>query len=71
LPCYRHCFDHIGELMEVRQFHGEVVAFGTLCQLVMEESKPEVLREIFGFCKSVGLPTTFEEMTLHDLTTTC
>ena len=61
-------FDHIGELMEVRQFHGEVVAFGTLCQLVMEESKPEVLREIFGFCKSVGLPTTFEEMTLHDLT---
>ena len=61
-------FDHIIDLMEVPQFHGETVAFGTLCQLVMEESKPELLKQVFGFCKSVGLPTTFEEMTLHGVT---
>ena len=59
--------DHILDLYEVPPYHGELVAFGTLCQLVMEEARPEVLNEIFGFCKSVGLPTTFAEMTLSDL----
>jgi len=58
--------DHVLDLMEVPQFHGEVVAFGTLCQLVMEEAKPDVLNEVFAFCKSVGLPTTLEELTLRD-----
>lgn len=60
-------FDHIPESFKVPQYHGELVAFGTLCQLVMEESKPEVLKEIFGFCRSVGLPTTLQEMTLHGI----
>ena len=60
-------FYHIPGYFEVPQFHGELVAFGTLCQLVMEESKPDLLDEIFGFCRSVGLPTTLAEMTLRGL----
>ena len=30
----------------------------------MEGRKPEFLDKIFGFCKAVGLPTTFEELGL-------
>ena len=61
-------FDNIRELMHTPQLHGETVAFGTLCQLVLQEADPDLTLEVFGFCRSVGLPTTFEEMTLHDLT---
>jgi glycerol dehydrogenase len=49
--------------------HGEVVAFGTLALLWMEEErKQEFLDRIIGFCRSVGLPTTFAEMGLRGLT---
>jgi glycerol dehydrogenase len=48
--------------------HGEVVAFGTLALLVMEERKREFLEQIIEFCRSVGLPTTFAEMGLKNPT---
>jgi glycerol dehydrogenase len=47
--------------------HGEVVAFGTLALLWMEERNRELLDRIIGFCQSVGLPTTFAEMGLKGL----
>ncbi|MDR1574062.1 MAG: glycerol dehydrogenase [Clostridiales Family XIII bacterium] len=37
--------------------HGEKVAFGTLVQLVLENSSDEI-REVLDFCASVGLPVT-------------
>ncbi|MBW2622032.1 MAG: glycerol dehydrogenase, partial [Deltaproteobacteria bacterium] len=40
-------------------YHGELVAFSTLTQLLMEKSDPETIARIHGFCKNVGLPTTF------------
>jgi glycerol dehydrogenase len=46
----------------------ELVAFGTLTQLFMEERDSEFLDIIFGFCKEVGLPTTFQEMGLEQVT---
>jgi glycerol dehydrogenase len=49
-------------------YHGELVAFGTLTQLFMEERDSEFLDIIFGFCKEVGLPTTFQEMGLEQVT---
>jgi glycerol dehydrogenase len=61
-------FAYIHKHFEVPQYHGELVAFGTLTQLIMEEREPEYLDKIFGFCKAVGLPTTFEEMTLKNVT---
>jgi glycerol dehydrogenase len=42
--------------------HGEVVAFGTLVQLVIENAPKEELDQVYGFCVSVGLPVTLKEM---------
>ena len=47
-------------------YHGEKVAFGTLCQLILEDQDPELIKEVFSFCKSVGLPTTLEEIGLTE-----
>lgn len=63
-----HGFHHIPEFFEKPQYHGELVAFGTLVQLLLERRKPRYLDRVFSFCVSVGLPTTFAEMTLKDLT---
>ena len=63
-----HAFHHIPGYFEQPLYHGELVAFGTLTQLIMERRKPEFLDKIFGFCKAVGLPTTFAEMRLKNLT---
>ncbi len=61
-------FHHIHERFETHMYHGELVAFGTLTQLILEERKPEYLDTIFGFCKAVGLPTTFGELNLRNVT---
>ena len=49
-------------------YHGELVAFGTLTQLIMEERDTAFLDKVFGLCKDVGLPTTFLEMGLKKVT---
>ncbi len=61
-------FHHIQERFEIPLYHGELVAFACLTQLVLEGRKPEYLEKIFRFCRSVGLPTTFDEMRLKNLT---
>lgn len=60
-------FNHIPQAFSVPQYHGEMVAFGTLTQLLLEDRRPDELDRIFGFCRRVGLPTTFEELTLRDV----
>jgi glycerol dehydrogenase len=62
-----NAFEHIPESFERRGYHGELVAFGTLTQLILEGRTPDYLDRIFGFCRKVGLPTTFEEMTLRNV----
>ncbi len=47
-------------------YHGELVAFGTVTQLVMEGRSADYLEKIVTFCKDIGLPTTFAEMGLRD-----
>jgi glycerol dehydrogenase len=61
-------FHNIRQRFEIPQYHGELVAFGTLTQLILENRESSYLDKIFGFCRSVGLPTTFEEMTLKNAT---
>jgi glycerol dehydrogenase len=63
-----NAFEHIPEFFEIPQFHGERVAFGTLAQLVLEQRSRQFLDRIFAFCKAVGLPTTFVELTLKNVT---
>ncbi|MEY8710682.1 glycerol dehydrogenase [Mangrovibacter phragmitis] len=43
-------------------YHGEKVAFGTLAQLVLQNSPMEELETVLGFCHRVGLPVTLAEM---------
>lgn len=48
-------------------YHGEKVAFGTVVQLIMENSPTEELEEVLSFCVSVGLPITLAEMGVKDV----
>jgi glycerol dehydrogenase len=49
-------------------FHGEKVAFGVICLLVLENRPPEELNEALDFCIDLGLPTTLADLGLHDVT---
>ncbi|MCB6991949.1 glycerol dehydrogenase [bacterium 210820-DFI.6.37] len=49
-------------LEELTSMHGEVVAFGTLVQLILEEGSTDEFYEVMDFCHSVGLPVTLAEM---------
>lgn len=48
--------------------HGEMVAFGTIVQLIMENSPLEEIEKVIKFCLSVNLPITLKQMGLEDLT---
>lgn len=50
-----------------RAYHGELVAFGTLCEMVLEDRNAEFIRSVMRFCKTVGLPTCLEEVGLKGL----
>ncbi|QGH61346.1 iron-containing alcohol dehydrogenase [Serratia proteamaculans] len=43
-------------------YHGEKVTFGTLTQLVLQNSSEAQINEVLDFCVSIGLPVTFEEL---------
>ena len=49
-------------------YHGEKVAFGVLTQLMLENVPSEELDEIVNFCIDVGLPVTFAELGITDVT---
>jgi glycerol dehydrogenase len=49
-------------------YHGEYVAFGTLVMLVLEGKPSHELDAVLRFCLSIGLPVTFEELGLADIT---
>jgi len=43
-------------------FHGEKVAFGTLTGLFLSGKPESLINEVYGFCRSVGLPVTLEQI---------
>ena len=45
-----------------KYYHGEKVAFGTICQLVLENAPEEELYEVIDFCLDVGLPVCLEDI---------
>jgi glycerol dehydrogenase len=53
-------------LEELTAMHGEVVAFGTLVQLILEEAPTKEFYEVMDFCNSVGLPVTLAQMGITD-----
>ena len=48
--------------------HGEKVAFGTICQLVLENAPTEELELVMKFCVDVGLPVCFEDIGVKEIT---
>ena len=49
-------------------YHGEKVAFGTLAGLFLEGRVQPVIREVYAFCGSIGLPTTLARIGLDQVT---
>lgn len=45
-----------------RFFHGEKVAFGVLCELVLENAPGDFVDEVAGFMLAVGLPCTLADL---------
>ncbi|MCS3404884.1 MULTISPECIES: glycerol dehydrogenase [Pantoea] len=43
-------------------YHGEKVAFGTLSQLILQNSPTEEIETVLAFCQKVGLPVTLGQM---------
>ena len=49
-----------------KYFHGEKVAFGTLCQLVLENKPSKLIEQVYEFCISVGLPVMLSGVGVED-----
>ena len=47
--------------------HGEKVAIGVLASLFLTAKPSRVIREVYDFCESVGLPTTLKEIGLAEI----
>jgi glycerol dehydrogenase len=50
-----------------KALHGELVAFGTIAQLVMENYEKEEIDRVITFCNAVGLPVTLRQLGVSDL----
>lgn len=65
--CVAHSvYNGFTALEECTAPHGNVVAFGTIAQLVLENAPTQELQEVQQFCRSVGLPVTLREMGVSD-----
>ncbi|MEM2697721.1 MAG: glycerol dehydrogenase [Ignisphaera sp.] len=53
--------------MKLLQYHGEMVAFGTLVEILVEGSLEQAV-EYIRWAHSVGLPVSFEELGLMEVT---
>lgn len=49
-------------------FHGEKVTIGTLASLFLTDKPIDLIDEVYGFCRSIGLPVTLAEIGLKDVT---
>lgn len=50
-----------------KMYHGELVAFGTIVQMVLEKRAGQEIEEVIRFCTSVGLPVTFNGISEREL----
>ncbi|HIV25320.1 MAG TPA: glycerol dehydrogenase [Candidatus Scatomonas pullistercoris] len=50
-----------------KYMHGEKVAFGTICQLALENAPVEEMEEVLEFCVSLGLPVCLEDIGVTEL----
>ncbi|SCP97947.1 glycerol dehydrogenase [Anaerobium acetethylicum] len=50
-----------------KYFHGEKVAFGTIAQLVLENTSTEELNQVLDFCLEVGLPVCLADIGVENI----
>lgn len=50
-----------------KTMHGEIVALGTIAQLIIEDAPMEEISEVINFCISVGLPVTLAQIGVADV----
>ena len=48
-------------------YHGEKVTIGTLASLFLTDKSIDTIDAVYGFCESVGLPVTLEQIGLKDV----
>ena len=70
-PAYNSALAHalyygltVREWMERKHLHGEIVSYGTLIQLMVDDQK-EDLRRVYDFNKKVGLPVCLGDLDLR------
>lgn len=69
LACAHSVYNALTVLPQCRhRYHGELVAFGTIVQLVLEKRPEAEITEALRFCTGVGLPVSFEELSSGELT---
>lgn len=56
------------ELARPHKLHGEYVAFGTIATLILENAPKEEIEKAIDFCIDMGLPVTFADLGLQDIT---
>ncbi len=49
-----------------KYYHGEKVAFGTLCLLFLENRTEKEIKTVYEFCHSIGLPLTLQDIGITD-----
>jgi glycerol dehydrogenase len=47
--------------------HGELVGFGTIVNLVLENYPKDKIKEVIDFCHAVGLPISLEQLGVKDM----
>ncbi|MBN1166848.1 MAG: glycerol dehydrogenase [Methanospirillaceae archaeon] len=69
LACAHSIYNSLTVLPQCHhRYHGELVAFGSIVQLVLEKRSSAEIREALLFCTSVGLPVTLDELSETKLT---
>ena len=62
---FQHAFDLIPETAKF--YHGEKVAFCTICQLTLENAPIEEIQKVIAFCYNVGLPITLSDIGIKNV----
>ncbi|PKL59618.1 MAG: glycerol dehydrogenase [Methanomicrobiales archaeon HGW-Methanomicrobiales-4] len=69
LACAHSIYNGFTILPQCRHmFHGELVAFGAIVQLILEKRPDAEIEEALHFCLSVGLPVSFSGLSETELT---
>jgi len=69
LACAHSIYNSLTVLPQCHgMYHGELVAFGAIVQLVLEKRPDAEIKEAIHFCTSVGLPVCLSELSESGLT---